>query len=471
MTGSLRRTAAALRAGERSASDLVEESIAAHQASAVSPGAYRRFHADAARAMALRADELLASGAAGPLVGIPVSVKDLYGVEGWSTFAGTSRELPARWSREGWLVRSLREQGAVFTGKTHTVEFAYGGVGVNPHWGTPRNPWDRDAHRIPGGSSSGAGVSLMEGSALVALGSDTGGSIRIPASMTGTVGPRFTHGRWPTDGVVPLSPTMDTVGGLTRSVEDAVWFFGALDPDRGDPLALLERLGEGPSSFTIAIPSGEIWSGVQGDVDAVLQFSLEELFAAGWSGRSVEGGLLEEAQSLYMGGCIVSAEFRTFLENELPGWMDALDPTVASRIQGSPRTESDGYRQSMERRSRLIERAGRLFEGVDVLVLPGALLTPPPLRALDDISDYLRVNALSLQPTCPVSMLGLCAITIPVGLDESGMPVGLQFVAPGGRDERLLGVALAAERVLGRAEERLGTPPITEGMHGNDRRA
>ncbi len=130
----------------------------------------------------------------------------------------------------------------MFVGKTHTVELAYGAVGMNPHWTTPRNPWDAGTHRIPGGSSAGAGVSLWEGSALVALGSDTGGSVRIPASLTGTVGHKTTKGRWPTDGVVQLSATLDTVGALTRSVADSVHFFGAIDPAWGDPAALLDHL-------------------------------------------------------------------------------------------------------------------------------------------------------------------------------------------------------------------------------------
>ncbi|NIR35760.1 MAG: amidase, partial [Actinobacteria bacterium] len=156
-----------------------------------------------------------------PLTGIPISVKDLYGVDGLPTFAGTTRALPERWSRDAWLVRRLRDAGAIIVGKTHMVEMAFGGVGLNPSWETPRNPWDAGTHRIPGGSSSGAGVSLWEGSALIALGSDTGGSIRIPAALTGTVGQRTTKGRWPTTGVVPLSPTFDTVGALTRTVEDS----------------------------------------------------------------------------------------------------------------------------------------------------------------------------------------------------------------------------------------------------------
>lgn len=457
----LRNLASDLRRGRLRASELAERAIAAQRgADEASSGAYKLFDADGARRMAARADERLASEAEPPpLCGIPVSVKDLYGVPGLPTFAGTLRALPPRWTEEGWLVSRLRNQGAVLTGKTHTVELAYGGVGTNPHWGTPRNPWDREEHRVPGGSSAGAGVSLLEGSALVALGTDTGGSIRIPASMTGTVGPRWSTGRWPATGVVPLSPTMDTVGVLTRSVEDAVWVFGALDAAQGDPERLRTELLKGSRSFTVGIPSGRLRSSCQDDVAGVVEEALEELEAAGWRVREIEGTLLDEAADRYLGGSVVSAECRAFLERELPGWLDLLDPTVSERIRGAPPLDSDAYRSSVAERERMTARGPALFEEVDLLALPGVLITPPRLADLDDLDAYLDANATILRSTCPASWLGLCAITLPVGLDGTGMPVGLQLLAPGGEDEGILAAALAAERVLGRSRTRLGRPP------------
>jgi aspartyl-tRNA(Asn)/glutamyl-tRNA(Gln) amidotransferase subunit A len=215
----LSRLAAELRQGGVSAGELVEEAVRRHGERGARLHAYKHFDADGARRAAGTADRLLREQAdPPPLCGVPTSIKDLYGVEGLPVFAGTARQLPESWSRDAWLVGRLRAQGAVPMGKTHTVELAYGALGINPHWGTPRNPWDTRTHRIPGGSSCGAGVSLWEGSALLALGTDTGGSIRIPASMTGVVGHKTTQGRWPVEGVVPLSSTLDTVGGLTRSV-------------------------------------------------------------------------------------------------------------------------------------------------------------------------------------------------------------------------------------------------------------
>jgi len=447
----------ALRRRDVSAVELVEEAIHRHEAHGRRLKAYKLFDEEGARAGARRADAMIDAalradpdGAPPPMCGIPVSVKDLYGMEGLPTYAGTSRRLPETWSRDGWLVARLRAQGAVFMGKTHTVELAYGAVGVNPQWATPRNPWDAGAHRIPGGSSAGAGVSLWEGSALVALGSDTGGSVRIPASLTGTVGHKTTKGRWPTDGVVQLSSTLDTVGALTRTVADSVHFFGAVDPAWGDPRALLEHLGpllNRPPR--VAVPSCRIWEDCQEDVAATLHRALDSLGGAGWRRVEADGRLLDDAGALYLGGGIPGGELKDFLARALPGWMEILSPIVRDRLEPVPAMAGASYRHAMEERARLAERAGSLFDVVDVLAIPTAILTPPPLSEVEDLGRYIEVNRALLVPTCPVGILGLCAVTVPVGVDRAGMPVGLQLVGKAGGDAELLGLALAAERVLG----------------------
>ncbi len=244
-TESLENLAAAMRDGGVSASGLADWAVANHDRRTETLQAYKawepsRFHAEAAAA-----DAALAAGIdLGPLQGIPVSVKDLYGLSGYPIFAGCSRELPEKWQAEGPVVRALRHQLATVSGKTHTVQFAFGALGTNPYWGTPRNPWDGENHRVPGGSSAGAGVSLIEGSALLAYGSDTGGSVRMPASFTGTVGVKTSKGRWSTAGIVPLSTTLDTAGTLTRTVADAALAFAVIDPQTTEPAdAFCRRLG------------------------------------------------------------------------------------------------------------------------------------------------------------------------------------------------------------------------------------
>ena len=221
LSRSIADIASALRRGEFSATELITAALDRHAQFGERLQAYKLFDAEGALESARAADQVLASDDhAPPLTGIPISVKDLYGVDGLPTFAGTPKQLPEKWSRDAWLVAQLRGAGAITVGKTHMVEMAFGAVGINPNWETPWNPWDAETHRIPGGSSSGAGVSLWEGSALIALGSDTGGSIRIPAAFTGTVGQRTTKGRWPTEGVVPLSPTRATAGAPARTFAD-----------------------------------------------------------------------------------------------------------------------------------------------------------------------------------------------------------------------------------------------------------
>ena len=208
---------AKLRAGTLSAGAVIEAAIARHDSYGEALGAYKLWQPDAARTVAGAADAVFAAGGdLGPLQGVPVSVKDLFAVDGLPSYSGTPNRLPPEFEREGPVVAAARRQLAPFPGKTHTVEFAYGGLGVNNHWGTPRNPWDAADHRVSGGSSSGAGVSLVEGSAHLALGSDTAGSVRIPASFTGNMGLKITHGRWPLDGITPLGPSLDTPGVLAR---------------------------------------------------------------------------------------------------------------------------------------------------------------------------------------------------------------------------------------------------------------
>lgn len=461
---SIREAVQALRDGEVSAVELTEVAIERHLGATDVYEAYRHFDVESARSDARAADARLAMGATPPLCGVPVSVKDLFGVADMPTYAGSPAALPEDpWSRDGWLVRRLREAGAIIVGKTHTVEFAYGGVGINPHWGTPRNPWDAEVPRIPGGSSCGAAVSLWEGSAFVGLGSDTGGSIRIPASANGLVGHKTTRGLWSTEGVVPLSGTFDTIGAITRTVEDSAWLYGAVDPRWGRSEPLLDALETAAiSGLRVGMPECTIWEDCQADIKAVLEGTLEQLEAEGVRVDNVVATILDDAADLYLKGGIVKAECHAFLRRELPEWLDLLHPTVSRRLDGALDLDGDDYRHALAKQKRLAAFAHNLFSDVDILVLPTQLITPPPVAELEsDLDRYNQVNLAMLRPTCPVNLLELCAITLPVGLDDSGMPVGLQLIAQGGEDEFLLGVALAVERAIGTAATRLGSPPLS----------
>src|SRR5215472_11839888 len=251
-----------LRAKRVTARELVEAAISRHERFGERLHAYSLWVPEQALAVARAADEAFAAGlTVGPLQGLPVSIKDLFAVSGYPCFAGSSRRLPADpWERDGPLVATLRRQLGVIMGKTHMVEFAFGGTGQNSHWSAPYNPWDATAHRAPGGSSSGAGVSLLEGSALLAFGSDTAGSVRIPASMTGNAGLKVTIGRWPTEGIVPLSFTFDTPGLLARSVSDLAYGFAALDRAGIEPFTMAAQGGlRDLSGIRIGVGDAFLW--------------------------------------------------------------------------------------------------------------------------------------------------------------------------------------------------------------------
>lgn len=423
--------------GRLSAADLVAAAQARHDPSL---NAYKTWAPDFAVRQAQAADAVRQTGAQlGPLHGIPVSVKDLYGVAGLPTFAGSPRELPEIWRREGPLVQALRGQLSVIMGKTHTVEFAFGGLGTNAHWGAPRNPWDRKAHRSPGGSSSGAGVSLGEGTALLAVGTDTGGSVRIPASMTGQVGLKTTKGRWSTDGIVPLSTSFDTAGLLTRSVADMIFAFVALD---GVPVPATPALG----TLRLAVGEDFFWAETSPGVAERAHEAIAILAGLGAQTRPLEIPGCAEVYQLYQSGGIVAPELYRFLSVELPEWIDTLDPRVGGRMASAKEMPAWTYLERKSKYESLSRRAATLFERVDAVMMPTVPVTPPVIADVADEARYRQLNMLALRNTCVVNFLGLCAITMPVGLDAAGMPVGLQIIGPPNGEPRLLAIADAFEK-------------------------
>ncbi len=469
---SIAEIARSVRGGAVSARLLAEDAIARHNVGELN--AYIVFDAEGALAQADAIDAAVARGVdPGPLAGITVSVKDLYGVEGLPIQAGTRRELPERWQREGFLVRALRDLGAVIVGKTHTVELAFGGVGMNPNTGTPVNPWDPVEHRAPGGSSSGAGVSLWEGSALIALGSDTGGSVRIPAAATGVVGHRHTTGRWPTTGVVPLSTTLDTVGILTRTAADSRHVFALVDALAGKSMAgrttsrhpLPGEAHPSPvrdlAGLRIGVPREGIWHGVQADIVAVLDRTLAELEAAGAELVEFRAPELREAGERYLDGILVQPERFESLERDLPGFGKVLDDTVGKRLEGAPAVSAVDYIGVLRLRRRLSARLQDRMarDGIELLAAPTLPLTPPTLASIAELESYRAVNRAMLSRTGPASMLDMCAVSLPAGLDDADMPVGLQLIGRSHADHALLDRAVAVERVLGTNLERLGAPP------------
>jgi aspartyl-tRNA(Asn)/glutamyl-tRNA(Gln) amidotransferase subunit A len=325
-----------LREKRVTARELVEAAIARHERFGERLHAYSFWAPEQARLVAQAADAAFAAGVTiGPLQGLPVSIKDLFAASGYPCFAGSSRRLPADpWERDGPLVAKLRRQLGVIMGKTHMVEFAFGGTGHNSHWGAPYNPWDAAAHRSVGGSSSGAGVSLLEGSALLALGSDTAGSVRIPASMTGTVGLKVTLGRWSTEGVVPLSFTFDTPGLLARSVADVAYGFAALDSAGIDPVGFIGRSATGDvAGVRIGVGDPFLWRDCDAGIAETAEEAVNALVRAGAIACELALPEAEAAYAVFLEGGPSAVELRSFLDRELPDWLEQLDPVIAPAVR------------------------------------------------------------------------------------------------------------------------------------------
>jgi aspartyl-tRNA(Asn)/glutamyl-tRNA(Gln) amidotransferase subunit A len=450
--------------GKLKARALAEEAIANHERFGSKLMAYSQWAPEHARKCADAADAAFAVGSrAGSLRGIPASIKDLFAVSGFPTHAGTPRRLPPKFEIDGPVVANLRRQLATVMGKTHMVEFAFGGTGQNAHYGSPRNPWDATAHRSPGGSSSGAGVSLCEGSALLAFGTDTAASVRLPASMTGNAGLKLTKDRWSTDGIVPLSFTLDTPGILARSMADAGFSFAALDPDLGDGFAFLRGVPTGVDGIRIGIADPWFWDSCENGIGEIVRGAIDALARAGAAVTEAPLPEARDAFAIYAEGGLSGIELRAFLDRELPDWLATIDPVNAPALKNA---ENLLAREYLTRRLRLLEAAksaAARFDHVDVIATPTVMFTPHILTDEANPEKFWAHNRNIVHNLMPANYLALCAATLPVGLDRLGMPVGLQFIAKGGDDERLVAIACAAEHVLGTPREILGTPPMCKG--------
>ncbi|MDN6180917.1 MAG: amidase [Halomonas subglaciescola] len=394
-----------------------------------------------------------AGGTCGPWYGLPVSVKDNIGLAGWPLRAGCAEPLPTAWQRDATITARCRRQGTLFTGITHSVPFAFTSLGVTVSGEGPRNPWDTD--RVCGGSSSGAAVSIAEGSAWLALGSDTAGSVRMPAAMTGTVGLKLTAGRWPLKGVVPLSHTLDSLGVITASVADLTEVLSACS----DPL--VPQAPRSLSGLRLGVLGGAPRVGAEAGIDEVFAHTLRELEAGGARCVEIDFPEADDADALFRSGGLVAAELETFLALKLPSWRRQMGPLLAESVAQAGGLTAADYRQRLADFQRLGQKAAKRFRGagIDALVLPTSPLTPPRRDAVARPSAYAEADARILRHTAFVNYLRWCALSLPIGLDNVGMPIGLQLAMPGFSEPQLLAAAAAIERCLGSPRERLGLPP------------
>ena len=460
----IRGIAAAVRDGSTTFEAVVSNAVTRHGRFGDALDAYKYWDENRALAEARAADAVLRAGRdAGAVMGLPVSVKDIYGVHDMPTFAGTPKEMPDIWRAEGPVVGALRRGLAIPMGKTHTVEFAFGAVGATGNWPSPRNPWDAGDHRACGGSSAGAGVSLAEGSAVIALGTDTGGSVRIPASVTGQVGLKTTIGRWCTAGIVPLSSSFDTPGTLTRTVEDAISAFAAIDPAWDDAEALFRRTGSlEAGDLRLAVPDEHFWDDCSPGIAENVKGAIDELAGKGARVGRILLPEIAEARERFIRGGLFGVEGLSFMDEHYPERAETMDPNIGFRFKPSREVDAVSYFTEMRKIAELAAAVDERLRSVDVLVTPTVPLTPPTMDEVSSIKGYSTANAMMSRNTQPVNLLALSAITMPIALDAAGMPVGLQLIARGGQEERLLAAAWAVERALGTGRERLGVPPMCQ---------
>lgn len=395
----------------------------------------------AAHKQAQSSDMLREQGIAGPLSGIPISVKDLFDVQGDVTRAG-ARVMPEQPAvQDAPAIARLRAAGAVLVGRTNMSEFAYSGVGINPHYGTPRNPYDRQTGRIPGGSSSGAAVSVTDGMALAAIGSDTGGSCRIPAALCGIVGFKPTASRVPLDGMVPLSGSYDSVGCLANTVAccaavDAV-LSGEAPPSGAAQLAGLR----------LAVPMGIVMDGMSAEVAEVFSRTLRRLSASGALLRDVTFDSWNSLADLGANGGLVAAEAMAWHAELIDSQADRYDPRVLSRIRLAEGQGAPDYVRMLRRRAELCRRADAELAEFDAVVLPTVPIVAPGIHELDHDEAFFSTNRLLLRNPAIANMLDLCALSVPCHL-LGDAPVGLMLFGRRGADRRLLAIGMAVEAAL-----------------------
>jgi aspartyl-tRNA(Asn)/glutamyl-tRNA(Gln) amidotransferase subunit A len=435
--------AADLAAGGITSRSLVEAALARiTDPSGEGARTFTKVYAEQARAAADAQDRLRQAGyVASPLAGLPVSIKDLFDVAGEVTFAG-SKALDDRPPAEhdAPVVARLRAAGALIIGKTNMTEFAFSGVGINPHYGTPGNPYDRT--RIPGGSSAGAPVSVADGCAVVAIGTDTGGSVRIPAALCGVVGFKPTASRVPRAGATPLSTTLDSIGPLANSIACCA-------------IADAVMAGENPSApdeapvpgLRLAVPQSFVLDDLAPEVADAFTEACSALSRAGARVTDLPLRELNEYPRLSDRGNLVNSEAFAWHEELLARRGNEYDPRVRSRIEFGRAVSAAAYIRLCAARADFIARVGARTVDFDGLLMPTVPITAPPITAFAADREYFRLNGLILRNTAIINFLDRCAATLPIQ-PPGAPPIGLMVVGEHGADRRVLAIAGAIEQIV-----------------------
>jgi aspartyl-tRNA(Asn)/glutamyl-tRNA(Gln) amidotransferase subunit A len=434
-----------LAAQQITARDLVEGCLARiEDASGQGAKTFLKVAATTARAEADAVDRQRRAGVGlPPFAGIPISIKDLFDIRGDVTTAGSRvlRTAPPA-ERDAPAVARLRAAGFIVIGRTNMTEFAFSGLGLNPHYGTPLNVFDRSTGRIPGGSSSGAAVAVADEMAAASLGTDTGGSCRIPAALNGLVGFKPTADRVPRTGAIPLSTTLDTVGPIARTVEccallDAILTGG--EAAAPEPFSL--------AGLRLLVPGSVVFDGVDSHVAACFDRALASLSRAGAAISRLPLAELARVPELNANGGFSAPEAYAWHRKLLEQHADEYDPRVSVRILKGREHSAEDYLRLGRERKELIKRVHAITAAHDGVVMPTVPTIAPALMDLASDPEYFRVNGLMLRNPALGNFLDRCAISIPMHRPGEA-PAGLMLMGEYGDDRRLLAIARAAEAAL-----------------------
>ncbi|HZT47235.1 MAG TPA: amidase [Hyphomicrobiaceae bacterium] len=431
-----------LAAGRTTSRALVEASLSAI-ADAAGEGArcFLSVYEQTALAEAERVDAARGANLAlPPFAGIPISIKDLFDVAGEVTRAGShvlDTEPPA--ARDADIVALLRRAGFVIVGKTNMTEFAYSGLGMNAHYGTPRSPFDRSAGRIPGGSTSGGAVSVADGMTVATIGTDTGGSCRIPAAFCGIVGFKPTSTRVSKRGAIPLSQTLDSVGPLARTVSccavlDSILSGGDGEDEESYPV----------SNLCLGVIEGYVDEKLDEAVAAAYQAALSRLSQKGVRLKPLGIPELSELPHINRNGGLVGAEAYAWHRRFLETRSEFYDPWVRARFDAGRAQSAADYVDTLNHRARVIEAVRARSRFFDALVLPAVQIVPPTIDSLQELAASNRINNLCLRNTSIANFLDRPSITIPCHAPGTA-PVGLMLMGETGQDRRLLSIARGLE--------------------------
>jgi aspartyl-tRNA(Asn)/glutamyl-tRNA(Gln) amidotransferase subunit A len=435
----------ALAAGRVSSRSLVEACLARiDEPSGEGARSFMLVDREAALAAADAVDRQRRRGAAVPAhAGIPISIKDLFDMAGQVTRAGSTvlaDRAPA--SADAPCVARLRRAGFIVIGRTNMTEFAFSGLGLNPHYGTPLNPWRRAEARIPGGSSSGAAISVADGMAHGALGSDTGGSCRIPAAFTALVGYKPTARRVPRDGVIPLSTTLDSFGPIARTVDCCARLDAVLADEPVPRLSQTEVSG-----LRFAVPRTVVQDDMDAAVAAGFEHALARLSAAGAQLQPIDVPEFAQIAPMNAKGTISNYECYAWHRQLIAQRAAEYDPRVLVRIRKGATQTAEDYTQLLAARAAFITAVEARLSPFDAFLMPTVPIVPPRLSELSADDAYARINARVLRNPSIVNLLDGCAISIPIS-GRNAAPVGLTLACRGSQDAHLFRCAAAAAGVL-----------------------